>query len=448
MAGLLDTWWERPGTGAGLLDMGARLLQAGGPNPYPVGLGQAVGTGLQGYLQSSRQGARDALTNKLLGGQGALQDYQLSQLKDWQAMWGGGAASAQTPGVPSPVAPTAPPADPAAIMSQPGMRPGPTPQAASILQTPTVPQAAAVSPTPTGFSQMGIPQAMLPAIRAMGPQAGPQFLAQLAAKNMERGQFIPETRTVEGKTVEGQVDRFSGKWAPLDPTMTKLSVNPTMNLPPQQSAYETKMGQHYADMFSGLQNSVMTSGSRLGKLDRLDSLLSKTYTGAGGENVQGFTKNLKAAADAMSIPTDAITERVGAGEAAQAIAGEMALQLRNPAGGAGMPGAMSDQDREFLKGMTPGLSTTPEGRKLILETQRRLIQRETDIAKLARDYKKKNKGVFDDGFFDELQQWSDKHPLFGGLAVPATGTAGASAPVPAAPANSLPPPPAGFKVIQ
>jgi hypothetical protein len=89
----------------------------------------------------------------------------------------------------------------------------------------------------------------------------------------------------------------------------------------------------------------------------------------------------------------------------------MALQLRNPSGGAGMPGALSDADRVYLQSMTPGLTKTPEGRKLISETMITLAKRDQDVAKLARDYRKKN-GGFDEGFYNELATWSAANPLF------------------------------------
>jgi hypothetical protein len=97
----------------------------------------------------------------------------------------------------------------------------------------------------------------------------------------------------------------------------------------------------------------------------------------------------------------------------------MALQLRNPSGGAGMPGALSDRDVQFLRAMVPGLAKTPEGNKLIIETARKLSQREIQVAQLARDYRKK-KGQLDEGFYDQLKVFSDANPLF------ETGGAGAA----------------------
>lgn len=54
-----------------------------------------------------------------------------------------------------------------------------------------------------------------------------------------------------------------------------------------------------------------------------------------------------------------------------------------------MPGALSDKDREFLESMVPGIEMDPAGRKMIVEARKKLIQRERDVARLAREYRKK-----------------------------------------------------------
>jgi hypothetical protein len=41
----------------------------------------------------------------------------------------------------------------------------------------------------------------------------------------------------------------------------------------------------------------------------------------------------------------------------------------------------------------------------------KLAKREQQVAKMARDYKKRT-GRFDDGFYDELASWSERNPLF------------------------------------
>jgi hypothetical protein len=385
-----------------LMSLGLGLLAQGGPQREPVGLGSAVGKAGLGALGNYQQGIGSALRGTMA--QSALQAQQKQQATSdaWKAMFEAPATSAQVPGQ-----------APGAAMSQPGMRPGPTPQAASLLNATTA------QPTETGFAMPGLPPQMKALVGQMGPERGSAFLAQMAAKDVERGQFIPEDRTIDGKSIPGQRDRFSNKWSPLDPTLTKVAVSPHMNLPPQESEFEKTVGKNFGEQYSNIQNQGMTVGSRLGKLDRLESLLSKPYTGVGGEQVQQVNRALKSAGDAIGLDTSGITEKVGSAEAATALANEIALEFRNPSGGAGMPGAMSDQDREFLKQMTgANITTTPEGRKLVIETRRKLIQRDSEIAKIARDYYKE-KGRFDSGFFDKLEEWSSKNPLFKDMKAPA-----------------------------
>jgi hypothetical protein len=76
-----------------------------------------------------------------------------------------------------------------------------------------------------------------------------------------------------------------------------------------------------------------------------------------------------------------------------------------------MPGAMSDQDREFLKSMTPNLAQTNDGRKQIIDARVKMMERENQIAGMARKYRAKYKAL-DDGFFDQLQDWSNRNPIF------------------------------------
>jgi len=141
----------------------------------------------------------------------------------------------------------------------------------------------------------------------------------------------------------------------------------------------------------------------------LDGLLKNVETGKFAETRLSVAK----AADDLGMKglADTFMKARDSAEAAQALANEMALELRNPAGGAGMPGAMSDKDREFLASMIPGLTNTADGRKNIVEFRRAMIQRERDVGKLARTYAKENGGRIDEGFFEKLQEFSDRNPI-------------------------------------
>lgn len=180
------------------------------------------------------------------------------------------------------------------------------------------------------------------------------------------------------------------------------------------------VGKKYGEMYIAMQDSALSAPAKLARFERLGELLDKTYTGVGGDTAQALNRGYKAIGDQFGWNTTAITEKVGSAEAAQALAKEMALEFRNPAGGAGMPGALSDSDRQFLERMVGSdLSTTPAGRRKILDIRRKLIEREIAVAKMAREYRKRV-GKFDEGFTDELEEFSAKNPLFAGPA-PAAG---------------------------
>jgi hypothetical protein len=107
-----------------------------------------------------------------------------------------------------------------------------------------------------------------------------------------------------------------------------------------------------------------------------------------------------------------ITDDTALVDAAQAISRDLALQLRNPAGGAGMPGAMSDSDRQYLTSMVAGTETTPEAIPFMLDAARRVEQRNKDVAEIARKYKAAHNGAIDDGVYDEITAYANAHPLF------------------------------------
>ena len=176
-----------------------------------------------------------------------------------------------------------------------------------------------------------------------------------------------------------------------------------------------EMGKKFVD----IQNAGMTAAGKINNLTRLETLLSGYETG----RLAPIGKEIASYAASVGINID---KNLGNKEAAEALSNELALAARSTTGGAGMPGAMSDADREFLRNMVPSLSKTPQGNRAIIETQRRLAKRDVEVAKLAGEYRARN-GTLDPGFFQQLQAWSDSNPLFADLAsVPVTAPDGRS----------------------
>ena len=169
------------------------------------------------------------------------------------------------------------------------------------------------------------------------------------------------------------------------------------------------VGSYFGETFADLQKKGLAAMGEIANLDRINALLDGVQTG----KFKGTTQELKKAAKSFGIDLEqfGITDDTSPVDAATAIINQMALTLRNPESGFGMPGSLSENDLKFLKASAPGLEQTPEGRKQLIDYSKALAKRRIDIAKLARDYRKKV-GQIDEGFYDELQKYSDANPLF------------------------------------
>lgn len=104
-------------------------------------------------------------------------------------------------------------------------------------------------------------------------------------------------------------------------------------------------------------------------------------------------------------------------EAAEALGNQLSLELRNTSEGAGMPGAMSDRDRDFLKGMTPQMSQSAAGRKTLIDAHRAMAQRQQALGSMAQRYLEKY-GSLDEQFFAQATQFNMQNPIFGAVRIP------------------------------
>jgi hypothetical protein len=220
----------------------------------------------------------------------------------------------------------------------------------------------------------------------------------------------PTAGQVGGEDVFFQADKTSGRTRVLPgvaPRPQKAGVSVNIG---EEKAEAKKVGEGMGEMYVDLQKAGAAAPTKLSKLDRMEQLMEGVTTG----KLQPAITQVAAVAESLGFSIDS---KLGPKQALEALTNEMALELRNPAGGAGMPGAMSDSDREFLMTLPPGLSKTREGNKLIIQTARAVAKREQEVAKLARAYRKKN-GSLDEGFYDELADFSEANPLFGKRGTP------------------------------
>lgn len=200
-----------------------------------------------------------------------------------------------------------------------------------------------------------------------------------------------------------------------------------------------------------LQNNALQARTGIAQTQRLGSLLDQINTGKFTSTTQEVLKTAKGLG--FDLQALGITDKTGVAEAADALSKQLALSLRNPSQGAGMPGAMSDADRNFLAKMVPTLETQPEGRKLMAEYATKMYQRSIDVAKIANDWMRSGKIKTDPaGMYAEIQKYADEHPLFSPKDLPSGGMTPIPQPppgfsMPGGGGSAVPPPPAGFKPL-
>lgn len=211
------------------------------------------------------------------------------------------------------------------------------------------------------------------------------------------------SRMPEGVTISRNPIKIDAgtEWVFIDPITRQPVSRQPKNIEGQNAQEEVGkwLGESYAEM----QKSGMAAGQSLARYDRLDQLLSDLETG----KLAGAKKAIQEYAQALGVDVEGLDEA----QAFQALSRQLALEMRNPAGGAGMPGAMSDADREFLVSTVPNLLNTPGGNRQILDYARAVARRNQQVAAKAREYKRRT-GNIDEGFFDELAQWSASNPMF------------------------------------
>lgn len=182
-----------------------------------------------------------------------------------------------------------------------------------------------------------------------------------------------------------------------------------VNMPRQETKFQEKVGAEFGDIYTGAIKSEFAAPRTIANYDRLGNLLSQVNTG----KFRGTITDMKAAAKTMGVDLNAmgIPDDVAPAQATKQISNMLALELRNPAGGAGMPGAMSDKDREFLQQSIPSIENDPGAIGKMIEYRKALAKRDQEVGKMARAYRART-GRFDEGFFDELREFSEKNPLF------------------------------------
>jgi hypothetical protein len=182
---------------------------------------------------------------------------------------------------------------------------------------------------------------------------------------------------------------------------TRVDIGPTRveNITTQESEGSKVYGKGLGEMQIEIQKQGFKAPSSIANLDRMSQLLegvdSGRFSGAG----------LEAARFAKSFGLN-VDEKLGNKQAAEALAIEMALKMRDPGSG-----PMTDKDFDNYLNTVPSLAKTAEGRKQITATLKAKAKRDMEIAKMTREYAKKNRGVIDDNFLDIVADYMAQNPV-------------------------------------
>ncbi|PWL17391.1 hypothetical protein DKP76_11475 [Falsochrobactrum shanghaiense] len=185
---------------------------------------------------------------------------------------------------------------------------------------------------------------------------------------------------------------------------TKSGVNVSVGA--GEKAWSTESAKLFAKRYDDISAGASNAQQMMGMYDLAEQALnSGVRTGMGAE----AELTLRQLGSAMGVDTD--PEKLAGGELIRAVQNRMALTMRSPDGGMGMPGALSDRDIKFLKDSQIGIDRSTEGNRKMLAAFRAMEARKIDIARLADEYIEEH-GQLDPGFNRRVREWAEANPLF------------------------------------
>ncbi len=179
-----------------------------------------------------------------------------------------------------------------------------------------------------------------------------------------------------------------------------------VNVGAGEKAWDTESAKLFAKRYDDISAAAGNAQQMLGMYDLAEEAMNTGIrTGIGGE----AELTLRQIGAAMGMDTD--PKKLAGGELIRAVQNRMALTMRSPDGGMGMPGALSDRDIKFLKDSQIGIDRSPEGNRRMLTAFRAMEQRKMEIAQLADEYVESN-GRLDAGFNRVVREYAKNNPLF------------------------------------
>ncbi len=222
-------------------------------------------------------------------------------------------------------------------------------------------------------------------------------------------QFDKEGNIIQQEFASDQVEAAKAQgWKPGKLTQKKTPAA-IVNISQGQEKEEAKVvGRGFGEQYIEIQKAGVIADKTINQYSRIKEFIQKARTG----KLRPTTMAIAAYAKDLGFNID---PNLPYAQALVAMSNRLAMEVRSQteSGGVGLPGAVSEKDLEMLQASVVGIKATEEGNELLAEYVVKLARRNKEVAKLAREYRKKH-GSIDEGFYDVLTDFSDTHPLFGG----------------------------------
>lgn len=270
--------------------------------------------------------------------------------------------------------------------------------------------------------------------QVIGPDGKPEISFRTDAADAGAAPFVKPTNETMSPLARLLAERDA--LPPNDPRRASYDQNiAALGRGQKQSKYDEVKDENDAKLGEDIFNSAKSALADRGTYATVLAAVNNPNVDQG--TLANATLSMRKALNAFGVDGG----NTGPAEMLNALGNQISLRLRDPSSGAGMPGAMSDADREFLKSMSVSLGNSPEGNRLLAQYYMAIQQRSVDLELLRQDYVSKN-GRVDEGFRQQIvnymQNSDPTKALQQRLSGNAADQAGSGAPAAPAPAPAAP----------
>lgn len=181
-----------------------------------------------------------------------------------------------------------------------------------------------------------------------------------------------------------------------------------INLPPTEGEATKSYGKGVGERANARIDQAANAQAQNMSLERMaEALEAGAQTGVGQETLLTL-KNM-----GESLFNLKFGETAGEQEVMKAIQNRLALEIRNPTSGLGLPGSASNKDLDFLTAAVPGLQKTPEGNALLIDYLIKMNDFKQDVAAYQQKIIDDNDGVVPNNIDSQIMRYVNNYSFLG-----------------------------------